>query len=279
MSYVEASTAARSLGESLAPSGLVSALDALPAKSFFGFLPELPMVWERAPGPGKRKAKPWEALLHNLLFVYSSNGKGTFSAQSLLAHPAQSAKSSSWLRKTLGCLKGSKWFLTRHPLSPHTAQTSQGTHYYWKGRNRLSNLGHNNGCKMDSLRTHWPAWTNKSSQQGVSPWSQSVKLLRVHKILSGVSESMSPSYFKCLGFSWGWGCPVNSDGGGWLIAEGGIHGSFVGLSCRHSTRNSPTMAPSSPGKTTAEREMVYAQISARCSAKDSRHEGWAVNGR
>lgn len=132
------------------------------------------MVWERAPGPGNRKAKPWEALLHNLLFVYSSDGKGTFSARSLPAHPAQSAKSFSWLKKTLGCLKESKWFLTRHPLSPHTTQTSQGTHYYWKGRNSLSNLGQNNGCKMDSLRTHWAAWTNKSSQHGVAPFVQSL---------------------------------------------------------------------------------------------------------
>lgn len=174
MSYVEASTAARSPGESLALSGLVSALDELPAESFSIFLPSCP--WCEKEHPGLETEKPnLERLCCIICYLFIAQMAREHSVPGACLHTQRSQQSPfSWLKKTLGCLKESKWFLTRHPLSPHTTQTSQGTHYYWKGRNSLSNLGQNNGCKMDSLRTHWAAWTNKSSQQGVAPFVQSL---------------------------------------------------------------------------------------------------------
>lgn len=104
------------------------------SRGLFHSLPELPAVWERAPRPGNRKAKPWEALLHNLLFVYSFDGKGTFSAQSLPVHPARSAKSFSWLKRGGWWLNGSKRFLTRHLLSLHTTQSSHRDPLLTKGK-------------------------------------------------------------------------------------------------------------------------------------------------
>lgn len=83
-------------------SGLVSSLDALPAEGFSILF--LNCLWceKEHPGLETEKQNLEEALLHNLLFVYSLDGKGTFStfrAQSLPVHPAQSAKPSSWLKK------------------------------------------------------------------------------------------------------------------------------------------------------------------------------------
>lgn len=141
------------------------------SRGLFRSLPELSVVWERTPQSGSRKAKPWEALLHNLLFVYSLDGKGTFSAEGLPVHPAQSAKSFSWLRKTLGCLNESKWFLKDALCLFAQHKPVIITHYYQKGRNSLSNLGQNHSCKMDSHSTDQDLAKPRGRCRDSTPWS------------------------------------------------------------------------------------------------------------